>query len=139
MMESKTLLKNARARLLHIRVRQEDIDALRSTLLPSAVRYDKEKVQASPDGDSLSDTLGLITEIEAELDRERNAAAKAVKEAAALINRLEEPELRELLRLRYISCKSWAQIAVEMNYSERTLYRMHGDALKKADDILTGT
>lgn len=37
--------------------------------------------------------------------------------------------LRQLLELRYINCKTWEQIAVEMDYSYKQICRLHGKSL----------
>ena len=37
--------------------------------------------------------------------------------------------LREVLTQRYILGKRWEQIAVDMNYSWRRIYQLHGKAL----------
>jgi len=40
------------------------------------------------------------------------------------------PREKYLIRARYIDCKSWEQIAVEMNYSWRQVHYLHANALK---------
>ena len=47
-----------------------------------------------------------------------------------LINRLDNTIYRTLLIARYINCKTWEQIADEMGYDLRWIYRLHGKALK---------
>jgi len=41
------------------------------------------------------------------------------------------------LEKRYLCFLSWEKIAVEMHYSIQHVYRMHDDALKVVDSILT--
>lgn len=53
------------------------------------------------------------------------------EEALTAINTVEDANLRTLLIHRYINCKTFEQIAVEMNYSYRQVLRMHGEALQK--------
>ena len=40
-------------------------------------------------------------------------------------------EYRILLEKRYLSFMKWEDIAFDMHCSLRTIYRMHGEALKK--------
>lgn len=42
-----------------------------------------------------------------------------------------KPVERELIRLRYIDCLPWHQIAVRINYSEQQTYLIHSKALQK--------
>ena len=47
------------------------------------------------------------------------------------IDRLEKPEHRLILRLRYINLKSYEEISVAMCYDIRQIHRMHGSALQE--------
>lgn len=42
-----------------------------------------------------------------------------------------------LLKLRYFEGWSWSDIADEMNYEERQVYRLHGQALKSLENVLS--
>ena len=52
------------------------------------------------------------------------------------VDRLEDPDERRVLMLRYIDCKSWVAIANAIPCSERSVYYLHGRALKSLDEIL---
>jgi DNA-directed RNA polymerase specialized sigma subunit len=52
------------------------------------------------------------------------------KEVEEYIDSLEEIE-REIFKAHYISLLSWRRIAVDTHYSERGIYRIHGEALAK--------
>lgn len=60
------------------------------------------------------------------------AALKREAEIEAFIRSLDGPVIRQLLRYRYLELMSWEQMAAEMNYTERHIYRLHGAALKEA-------
>lgn len=45
------------------------------------------------------------------------------------IDKIENPERRLILRLRYINLLSFEQIAVQMGYEIRNIHRIHGNAL----------
>ncbi|HJB78231.1 MAG TPA: DUF1492 domain-containing protein [Candidatus Nosocomiicoccus stercorigallinarum] len=47
------------------------------------------------------------------------------------IDRLEKPEHRIILRMRYINLKTFEEIAVKMNYDIRQVTRLHGNALQE--------
>ena len=51
------------------------------------------------------------------------------REMVAVIKAVKNPEFQTLLELRYLCFKTWEQIAVDMDYDIRWLYRMHNRAL----------
>ena len=52
------------------------------------------------------------------------------------INKIEKESYQAVLRNRYILCKGWSQIAKEMNYSDKHVFKIHGNALKEFDNVL---
>ena len=61
---------------------------------------------------------------------------EARKEIAAIINQIEEENLRDVLRLRYLEFRKWEDIAYILNYSRANIFILHNKALKKVDEIL---
>lgn len=78
--------------------------------------------------DRISDLQGVIDE-----DVKRLIELKLV-----WMNRINELNHNEclLLKLRYFEGWSWSDIADEMNYEERQVYRLHGQALKSLENVL---
>ena len=70
-----------------------------------------------------------IVEIENEVDKEIDTAQITKAEIMAAIKMVNDENLRNVLELRYISGKTWEQIAVEMNYTYRNVCYLHGKAL----------
>lgn len=70
----------------------------------------------------------------------RNMYAEAIRresEVERFISGLEEGVHRVLLRLRYVDCLTWPAVQEQMEkngiyYSERQIYRLHGEALQAA-------
>ena len=118
-----------------INCKVEQISELRSMLLPSAIRYDKDKVQTSPSSDSITDTIAKVVELEEKLDADidRLVALKSV--ARDKIERMENDVEKVILYKRYFNNKSFENIAVECGYSWRHIHRLHADALKNFDKI----
>jgi DNA-directed RNA polymerase specialized sigma24 family protein len=52
------------------------------------------------------------------------------------VDRLEDPDERRVLMLRYIDGKSWVAISHAIPCSERSVYYLHGRALRHLDEIL---
>ena len=70
-----------------------------------------------------------IIEIEAEINSEIDKFLIIKTEVKAAINTVPSEKYRELLERRYIYGQKWEQIAIDMNYSCRNIWYMHGKAL----------
>ena len=58
------------------------------------------------------------------------------REITQIIKSVPSFEYKTILELRYLTFKSWNEIATLMNYDVRYVYKMHGRALKKIDELL---
>ena len=85
----------------------------------------------SPNLRSMEDTIVKIIDLENEINRDIDQLVDLKAEARRLINHVKEPEQQLVLELRYLCYKSWNENMVELGCSEPTVYRLHGEALKK--------
>lgn len=53
-----------------------------------------------------------------------------------VVHMVREPELQLLLEKRYLCHEKWDDIAADMGLSVQHVFRLHGEALKKVEDIL---
>ena len=53
-----------------------------------------------------------------------------------MVDRIEDPDERRVLMLRYLDGKTWVAISHAIPCSERAVYYLHGRALKHLDEIL---
>ena len=97
-------------------------DALESCLLPAAIRYDKDKVQTSPD-DTMSKVISEIADLEKEMNRVLKCKAQQVERIDKALKSLESEEERTALTMRYINRVSVSEIAEAMGYSEQRIYQ----------------
>ena len=58
------------------------------------------------------------------------------KQAMKLIDKINKAEYVDVLYKRYIHYMKWEQIAIDMNYTYRSVLKIHGQALKEFDKIL---
>ena len=95
-----------------------------------------ERVQTTPQNGS-EDRFIAYAEYSRIID-ERIDELYAVKcEIFKAISRIEDGTLRTLLELRYLSFKTWEEIAVEMNYSyKHVVHGLHPKALKKVKEVI---
>ncbi len=86
----------------------------------------------SPMEDVTVKLIDLGNEINADIDR----LLELKKEILSVINKIRDYRYRLILEMRYINGKSWDDVAIETGYDIRTIFRLHGKALDKIDEIL---
>lgn len=112
------------ARVLHwqwLRLKAKH-DELESCLLPAAIRYDKDKVQSSPD-DQMSKIIAEINDLEVEMAKIQMRKSKQIERIDKAINALASDEERTALTMRYINRIPVSDIALAMGYAEPTIYK----------------
>lgn len=97
-------------------------DELISCLQPAAIRYDKDKVQTSPD-DNMSKIIAEVMELEEEMDIIQKRRVQRIKEIIKVLNSIPSDEQRTALTMRFIGRKSVEVIADKMGYAIPTIYK----------------
>ena len=97
-------------------------DELESCLLPAAIRYDKDKVQSSPE-DAMSKIVAEVAELEKEMNRVQQRKANQIAKIDKAISALPSDEERTALTMRYINRISVTDIAEAMGYSVKRVYQ----------------
>ena len=113
------------ARVLHwewLRLKAKH-DELESCLLPAAIRYDKDKVQTSPD-DPMGKIVAEVLELEKEMKLIQFKKSERITEIDKQISCLASNEQRTALTMRYINRIPVSEIAEAMGYAEPTIYKL---------------
>ncbi|MFA5576909.1 MAG: DUF1492 domain-containing protein [Tissierellaceae bacterium] len=76
--------------------------------------------------------LDLENEVNTDIDK----LISFKKEIIENINQADDYTLRLVLAMRYINHKSWEDIADDLLYDVRTIYRFHKQGLKEIEKIL---
>ena len=71
-----------------------------------------------------------IADLENEINEDIDELVDLKIAITKLIKSVDNQEHQTLLELRYLCFKTWEQIAVDMGYKVRHLYRLHEEALK---------
>ena len=82
-------------------------------------------------GSLMADTVLKIIDLEQELQKDIDRLVDLKKEIMAVVKAVDNMECQTLLEQRYLCFKSWEQIAVDMGYNVRHVYRLHDEALQK--------
>ncbi|MGL6015774.1 MAG: DUF1492 domain-containing protein [Selenomonadaceae bacterium] len=77
----------------------------------------------------MEDIIAKMVDLENEISADIDALVDLKREIVSAIKSVDNPEFRTLLELRYLCFKPWEQIALEMGYDLRWLYRLHQKAL----------
>lgn len=113
----------------------ERIEDTRLMMLPSAIRYDKDKVLSSP-----SDPMIKFAEKLDELEKQKeNLIQKYIisrQRMIDLIEMLTEDNQKDIIQARYMKNLRFYQIADEIGYSEAQTYRIYADAIEQLERII---
>jgi len=77
----------------------------------------------------MQDIIGKIVDLENEINADIDKLVDLKREMVMVIKAVTDPELQTLLELRYLCFKTWEQIAVDMQYSTRNIYKLHDTAI----------
>lgn len=80
------------------------------------------------------DSAGELFEL---IDSKCEELTAVSAEIIKAISRVEDRTQRTLLVKRYIEFKTWEQIAVDLGYTWRHVHRIHAEALKAVEKILS--
>lgn len=114
-----------------IECKQKQLDNLKSLSTTLGGCQNNDRVQTSIKPDKISSIIAKIVDLNEEINEDIDRYVDLKREIMQNIDRLEDGDQIQLLYKRYLEMKPWEYIAVEMDYSIRQIYRIHGEALKK--------
>ena len=112
-----------------INTKLDQISQLRSLATKSTTVLSDSKVSSGISHDKIPKIVAKIIDMERQVDEEIDALQDIKKSVIDVIYNIDDAKLREVLERRYINDQKWEQIAFEMGYDIRWIYRMHGQAL----------
>ena len=135
-MTVKEFLRSVREQDRLLRAYEQELENLRRRAYNISSPRLGDKIQ--------SNHLATLDEIVDKLDSQIekvNAAWDALidkrDQAKTLIDKVDDESARCVLYRYYILGKTWEQIAVEMNYTIRWIYKLHGKALQDLEKEFT--
>ena len=109
----------------------EQIESLNALATRATTTFSQTPSTGTRNVHSTEDIIVKIIDLEETIRRDMEEQVDKKRKIAGAIRSVEDTEYRSLLEKRYLSFKKWEDIADEMHVSLRTVYRMHGEALKK--------
>jgi hypothetical protein len=78
---------------------------------------------------TIAEVVTKIVDLQADINRDIDSLVDLKREIVGVIKAVDNTECQTLLELRYLCFKSWEQIAVDMGYNVRHVYRLHDVAV----------
>lgn len=135
-MTSKEYLNRAHQIENRISAKAEQIEMLRSLVTKVTATISDTKVQSTPPPSRMEEIITKIMDLEEELKTDMDELISIKSEVMKTVKLVPEPELQLLLEKRYLYYEKWEDIAIEMGISVQHMFRLHGEALKKVEEIL---
>ena len=82
-------------------------------------------------GSTMETAVCKIIDLQDEINRDIDRLVDLKREIMEVIKAVADTEYQILLEKRYLCFHTWEQIAVDMGYNVRHLYRIHDEALEK--------
>ena len=86
--------------------------------------------------DGFKESEKLLKDLEKKIQRDIEDLADVKNEVVATIDKLENPDMINILYKRYIHYEDWTRIVDEMCLSDKTVYRLHGKALLLIQNLI---
>lgn len=131
-MTTKEYLEQVGNKEIYVRNLQKKIERLRKVLdSAGAVQYDTTKVRATHTTDKINDVYAKMDEQQQLVDNLMIDLDEFKKKVSDEINQLDDERYKNILHQKYIEMKTWKEIAIDMSYNVRYLFRIHGAALNE--------
>ena len=78
---------------------------------------------------SMQDVIAKIIDMQAEINADIDQLVDLKREIMQVVKAVQNPEHQTLLELRYLCFKSWEDVAQELGYNVRHIYRLHDEAV----------
>lgn len=84
----------------------------------------------SGNSDKIGETIATISDLQTLYIRKSNELMRETLQIEKMISKLDVLE-RVIIRKKYLECKTWETVCVEMNYSYRGLQNIHSRIIQK--------
>lgn len=95
----------------------------------------KEQVQGG-EGNGTEDKFIRVADYELLIDKKIDKLLEIKQEIIEAVDTVENSTYKALLLAYYVNCKTWEQVAEDMDYDVRWIYILHKRALKEIGEVL---
>lgn len=118
-----------------INAKLDEILKLRELSVKTTAVLGGDKVQTSV-GNTTEKIVAEIVDLENEVGEAVDGLREIKHEVENVIEAVPAESQRAVLKLRYINCETWEEIAEDLDYTYRHVLRLHNMALKAMNDVL---
>lgn len=130
-MDTKTYLGQISKLNFRIKNKMEEINQLRDMACSISVSPKEVNVQSSGEPDKMGSIVSKIADAEVELADSVERSLQKKKEIVQQIEMIPNANQYRILYNRYVLCKDWNVISVEMGCTFRNAMSIHGRALQE--------
>lgn len=128
--KGKAFLNSPRRLQNKIRRLQYEIEELKTSLEPSSVRYDLDRVKSTPK-DLMPETFAKIDELERELKRTQEEKRRIIRKIKDYLSALPESPEKVILYGYDVCGKQMEEISNDLNYSVKHCYNLRNKGIKQ--------
>lgn len=114
---------------LAIRRKTTQHNELQTCLIPSGIRYDKEKIQTTPD-DKLSKVAAKVIDLEHEIGELRRQKGRRLMEISDILSRMENKDEETVLTEFFIGRATMREIAASVFLEKSAVYDLRRKGLE---------
>ena len=129
-MNAKEYLSQAYRIDQRINSKLEQVMSLRTLLGKATGTLSGTPKAATPNPHSMEDTICKMVDMENEINADIDMLVDLKTEIMKCIKQIGNPEYQTLLELRYLCFKRWEDVAAELGYDLRYVYKLHDQALE---------
>ena len=115
---------------------QEDILRLEAAATDCSPNLTGMPHNPSPSHSRMADIVCKIIDRKAELEKQVTELTALMAEIKYKLTLMEDETYKKLLYMRYVEGAEWQDIAAELFFSERWLYKIHPRALAEFEKLL---
>lgn len=134
-MKAKEYLENISYKKTLLDLKIEELKDLRETASDVSGMQITERVQTSPKGDGMINTLIKLETLDKKISDILDEITRDRDKAQEIISMMADDREREILHRKYLLNQNWSQIAYKMNYTERGTQKLNGRALQNFDKV----
>ena len=112
----------------NIQMLEDQLTELETRATSVTIQLKQDLICGSGCKDTMSDQVARIVDLKGKINQKLGQAYKLRMEIEEAIEVLPERE-KLLVRLKYIKCMTWEQVAVEMGYTWQHTHKIHSLAL----------
>ena len=109
----------------------EQLSSLRDLATKTTGVMSDDVVSHTRNVHSMQDVIAKIVDMQAEINADIDRLVDLKSEIMHTIKAVKNPEHQTLLELRYLCFKSWEEVALDMGYNVRHIYRLHDEAVEQ--------